>query len=77
MSSVIAHILVIAEVGSEHELAKEIMKMQGITEVGITYGEFDLVIKAVAENIAELDKIVTEIRRNPNIIRTSTLFWST
>jgi len=77
MSPVVAHILIITDVGAEHEVAKEVRKMHGIAEVGVTYGEYDLVVKVVADNMTELDKMVTEIRRHPNIIRTSTLFWAT
>lgn len=77
MSPVIAHILVITDVGTEHEVAKELRKMSGVTEVGVTYGEYDIIVKVVADNMAVLDKIVTDIRRHPNIIKTSTLLWAT
>ena len=77
LSPVVAHILIITDVGTEHEVAKELRKMPGVTEVGVTYGEYDLIVKIVADNMAVLDKIVTDIRRHPNIIKTSTLFWAT
>ncbi|RLG97407.1 Lrp/AsnC family transcriptional regulator, partial [Candidatus Bathyarchaeota archaeon] len=51
----------------------EIERYRGVSEVLVTYGMWDLVIKLETENLKELDKIVTKIRQMSDIEQTHTL----
>jgi DNA-binding Lrp family transcriptional regulator len=69
----VAYMLVITEMGEEHDVAKEISKIEGVDDVTITYGAWDLVIKVLADSLPALDGVVTEIRRLPFVKETMTL----
>ncbi|TRM79738.1 AsnC family transcriptional regulator, partial [Sulfolobus sp. A20-N-F6] len=60
-------------VGKEIEVTESAKKVQGVVRADPVYGEYDVVIEIEAKTSDELKKIVYEIRRNPNIIRTVTL----
>jgi len=68
-----AYILAIVKTGKEYDLASEISSMESVKEVLITYGTYDLVIKAEVGSLAELDKLVTTIRKLNGVERTETL----
>jgi len=68
-----AYVLAIVKKGTEHKVAEEIRKYKEVSEVLVTYGMWDLVIKLETENLRELDKIVTNIRQMPDIEQTHTL----
>jgi len=59
--------------GTEHEVARKIRQMKEVTEVLVTYGLYDLVVRIEAESLGQLDKIVTDIRQMAEIKQTSTL----
>ena len=59
--------------GTEHEVAQKIRKMKEVTEVLVTYGLYDLVVRIEAKSLGHLDKIVTDIRQMAEIKQTSTL----
>lgn len=62
--------------GMEHDAAQKIKKMTEVTEVLVTYGLYDVVVRIEAKNLGQLDKIVTEIRQMAEIKQTSTLVGS-
>ncbi|AOL17094.1 AsnC family transcriptional regulator [Sulfolobus sp. A20] len=68
-----AYVLVSTTVGKEIEVTESAKKVQGVVRADPVYGEYDVVIEIEAKTSDELKKIVYEIRRNPNIIRTVTL----
>ena len=70
---VIIYVLVVTEVGKENEIAKELSKIKGVTEAKTVYGEFDVVARIEAENLREIDEIITTVRKVSGIIRTVTL----
>ncbi|RLI30355.1 Lrp/AsnC family transcriptional regulator [Candidatus Bathyarchaeota archaeon] len=70
---VIIYVLVVTEVGKENEIAKELSKIKGVTEAKTVYGEFDVVARIEAENLKEVDEIITTVRKVSGIIRTVTL----
>jgi len=72
-SEVKAYLLAIVKRGSEHKVATEIEKYEEVSEVLITYGMLDLVIRLEAEDLKRLDAIVTKIRQMPDIEQTHTL----
>jgi DNA-binding Lrp family transcriptional regulator len=68
-----AYIIVTVKRGTEHVAAQKIRKMKEVTEVLVTYGLYDLVVRIEAESLGHLDKIVTDIRQMAEIKQTSTL----
>lgn len=74
MSEVVkAYVVAIVRRGTEHKIAEKIRKMKEVTEVLVTYGLYDLVIRIEAQSLGHLDKIVTSIRQMEEIEQTSTL----
>ncbi len=70
---VVIYVLVVTEVGRESEVTRELSKIKGVTEAKTVYGEFDVVARIEAENLKEVDEIITSIRKISGIIRTVTL----
>jgi len=68
-----AYFMALVKRGSEHQVAEKLRKMEGITEVLVTYGLWDIVARIETENLQKLDMIITEIRKIPEITQTSTL----
>ena len=72
-----AYILVNTRVGEEHKIAGMIESLgEGVTEVVVTYGQFDIVVRLELENFRQLDKIVTRIREIDGVTATITLIGS-
>ena len=59
--------------GMEHTAAQKIKKMSEVTEVFVTYGLYDIVVRIEAKILGQLDKIVTDLRQMTEIKQTSTL----
>lgn len=72
-SQVVAYVLVVTEVGKEHEVVKELLKINGVTIAQTVYGEFDVICKIECDNLKSLDESITKIRKIQSIIRTMTL----
>jgi uncharacterized protein with GYD domain len=74
---VLAYLLIVAEVGKEYEIIekiKEIAKDIGVeVEPSVVYGEYDIVVRIISDNLRKIDKAVTMIRSLPGILRTITL----
>jgi len=68
-----AYVLAIVKRGTEHEIAKRIRKLEDVAEVLIVYGMWDIVIRIETENLGKIDKIITDIRKLPEIEQTNTL----
>ena len=71
-----AYFLANVKQGTEHDVAQKIQKMKEVTEVTVTYGLWDLVVRIEAETLGHLDKIVTDIRQIKEVEQTSTLIGS-
>jgi DNA-binding Lrp family transcriptional regulator len=61
------------ETGKEHQAAEETSKIDGVQEVVITYGTWDLVIKLSTDTLNELDLVITRVRSIPLVQQTETL----
>ena len=72
-SQVVAYVLVVTEVGKEHEVVRELLKINGVTIAQTVYGEFDVICKVECSNLKSLDESITKIRKIQSIIRTMTL----
>lgn len=68
-----AYVLIVTTVGRETEVANEVKKINGVKEANPVYGEYDVVVEINAENLDELNKIISQIRKNSAILRTVTL----
>ncbi len=68
-----AYVIATVKKGREHELANKIREIKEVTEVLVTYGLYDLVIRIEANSLEHLDTIVTDIRQMTEIEQTSTL----
>ncbi len=76
MEKIVAYILLLADIGKEHEVAKRIKQLNGVSEVKVVYGEYDIVVRVEVSSLRELDKVVTSIRSIPHVIRSITLVSS-
>ena len=68
-----AYVVATVKRGREHDAAQKIRQMKEVTEVLVTYGLYDIVVRIEAKSLGQLDKIVTEIRQMAEIKQTSTL----
>jgi len=65
--------MAIVKRGTEHEVAKKLGKMEGVTEALVTYDLWDIVVRIEAPNLGKLDALITEMRKMEDIMQTSTL----
>jgi DNA-binding Lrp family transcriptional regulator len=68
-----AYFLAIVKKGTEHEVAENLRRIDGVAEVLVTYGLWDIVARIKTESLGKLDAIVTEIRNIKEVEQTSTL----
>ena len=73
---VIAYVVATVKRGMEHDVAQKIARMNEVTEILVTYGLYDIVVRIEAKSLGQLDKIVTDIRQMEEIKQTSTLVGS-
>ncbi len=73
-----AYVLMVVEIGSDHEVAKRIREIDDDVKVytDLVFGEFDIVAVIEAPSIKKLDKVITKIRRLPGVLKTVTLVAS-
>jgi len=70
----IAFVLINTEIGAEREVAKELIKIEGIDEVYVIYGVYDIIAKVKAENLDKLKEIITlKIRKMEKVRSTLTM----
>jgi len=68
-----AYVVATVKRGTEHDAAQKIRKIKEVTEVLVTYGLYDVVVRIEAKSLEHLDKIITDIRQMAEIQQTSTL----
>jgi DNA-binding Lrp family transcriptional regulator len=73
VETVKAYVVATVKRGKEHDAAQKIRKTKEVTEVLVTYGLYDLVVRIEAKSLGQLDKIITDIRQMAEIQQTSTL----
>lgn len=74
-----AYILITTTVGREYDVLEDVLRVAAAgvkIEADVVYGEFDLVIIVEAPDLSSLDSVVTQIRKHPKIMRTTTLVSS-
>ena len=67
-----AYGLIVAEHGADEEVLQALMKIEGVTEASLVYGEFDIHCKIEVENMAKLKEVIAKIRKL-KVITTETL----
>jgi DNA-binding Lrp family transcriptional regulator len=68
-----AYILVQTEVGKAADVATHISKISGVTQAEDVTGPYDVIVRAQAENVDELGRLVAaHIQSVPGITRTLT-----
>jgi DNA-binding Lrp family transcriptional regulator len=68
-----AYILVQTEVGKAAEVAISIGELQGVTQAEDVTGPYDVIVRAEAENVDDLGRlVVAKIQAVPGITRTLT-----
>lgn len=71
---VLAFILITAKSGYEKSIVDELQDIDGVEEVEILYGEYDLIAKIKVDSIDQLGTFIMEnIRPVEGVERTSTL----
>lgn len=72
-----AIVLVSCDVGKEESVADEICRLQGVENVALVYGVYDIVAKLSAETLDGLEGIIIrKLRAIPGIKATVTLMVS-
>jgi DNA-binding Lrp family transcriptional regulator len=68
-----AYILVQTEVGKAAEVAEQIGDISGVTQADDVTGPYDVIVRAEAENVDDLGRlVVAQIQAVPGITRTLT-----
>ena len=69
-----AYILISCEIGTEHDLVSQLKTIDSVKNAIVTYGEYDVVIEAEAENEEKMnDLIMSKLRKLEKIRTTITL----
>jgi len=69
-----AFVLVSVDVGKEMYVANTMKDVEGVKEVSLVYGVYDLVIRVEAPTMQQIRRIVAHnIRRNPHVRSTVTM----
>jgi len=64
-----AYVLVNVESGSEDEVLRELMKIEGVEEAYFSYGVYDLITKIRADTMENLTDTINRRMRNLNKVR--------
>ncbi|MGQ0376469.1 MAG: Lrp/AsnC ligand binding domain-containing protein [Nitrososphaerota archaeon] len=69
-----AYVLVSCEIGIEHDLLSQLKKIDGVKDVTITYGDYDLIVETETENESKMNELIaSKIRKLEKIRSTVTL----
>jgi anthranilate phosphoribosyltransferase len=69
-----AYVLFKVSSGAEREVCEKITGFDEVLDVGIIYGEYDLIAKVSMSNMEALEEFMSEkMRKVPNVLLTSTM----
>ncbi len=72
--TIYAYVLLTVNSGSERKVCNKLLEYDEVLEVNELYGEYDIVIRVRAEDLSQLDDLITyKIRSNPNVLLTYTM----
>ena len=70
----LAYVLITVKSGSERDFVKQISKFDEVVEANLVIGENDIVIKIDVNDIAQIDKFLTDkLRVMPDVFLTTTM----
>ena len=68
-----AYILIQTEVGKAADVAAQIVELEGVTHAEDVTGPYDVIVRAQADSVDELGKlVVAKVQQVPGITRTLT-----
>jgi len=68
-----AYILGVSQIEKEKDVLEKCLQVQDVKEGTVVFGEYDLIVKIVTDDVKELGRRVEEIRRIEGLLRTTTL----
>jgi len=69
-----AYILLTVKSGTERRVCDKLREHNEVLEANELYGEYDIIVKVQAEDLSQLDDLLTrKIRSNPSILLTYTM----
>ena len=71
-----AYTLIVVEHGAEEVVFNNLLKLKGVAEASLIYGEFDIHCKISVSSMDELGEVLEKIRKQ-KVIRTETLIAQT
>ena len=72
--AVIAYVLVTLHSGSEKDVLKKVANFEEATEVDMTYGEYDALVKVQVDKMSQLDEFLTDkLRALSDVYLTTTM----
>jgi DNA-binding Lrp family transcriptional regulator len=72
-----AYVLFIVESGYEDQVRQNLKNVEGVQEVYVSYGVYDLIVKVATESIEQLRELVTyRLRKVENVRSTLTLIFT-
>jgi DNA-binding Lrp family transcriptional regulator len=70
----LAYVLVTLRSGAERDVCNKVSNFEEVVQVDELYGEYDAVVKVQVEDLAQLDKFLTDrLRVSPDIFLTTTM----
>jgi len=70
----LAHVLVTLRSGAERDVCNKVSNFEEVVQVDELYGEYDAIVKVQVEDLAQLDKFLTDrLRALPDIFLTTTM----
>jgi len=67
------YILVVTTIGAEYEVAERLKRLQGVDDVRIIHGSWDLLVTVKVSNFREIGALLSKIRKIPEVEYTETL----
>jgi len=66
-----AYVLITVGTGVEDNVLSDVKKIEGVKEVYVSYGAYDLIVKVVADSLDEMKEIVTHHLRTINNVKST------
>ncbi len=73
VASVTAYMLISVSISTEYDVLEKIKRIKGVEEAYIVYGSWDILVKIEVDQMKDLSKVVTDIRRIEGIELSETL----
>lgn len=66
-----SYLLISCEIGTENEVVSRLMQLDGIKQVTVTYGDYDIVVEAQTEDAKMMEDLITSKIRKLEKIRSA------